>query len=210
MWQEGAYENEHGTSVVNQESQAMATFLGGGLVGYTFGSCPLWSFGTQTGYCDSSSSPFNTWQNNLNSAGSVAVGNMGKLMRSRKWWTFVPDYANTVITSAKGSDPNYHATARETTGATVMVWCPNTNQITVDMTKISGSNAKAWWWNPADNTSVLLGTYDTTGTRNFTPSSGRKVLVLDNVASGLAAPGTAVYSTDKVSPSPPANLRVVQ
>lgn len=209
MFQEGYYENEHGTSVITQDSQAMITYLGGGLIGHIFGSCPLWSFGAQPGWCNSSSTPFDSWTNNLNSPGSVSSGNIGKLMRSRKWWTFVPDYSNTVVTSSKGSELNYHATAREVTGETVMVWCPDTNQVTVDMTKISGSIAKCYWWNPSDNSSVLIGTFNTTGTRNFTPSSARKVLVLDNESLGLAAPGTTVYSPDKVPPSPPTDLRII-
>jgi hypothetical protein len=195
MFQEGYYENERGTAIVDQQAQALITYFGGGLIGHIFGSCPLWSFGTQTGFCNSSSAPFNNWMNNMNSPGSISQGAIGKLMRSRKWWTFEPDYANTVVTSSKGSEMSYHATARETNGETVMVWCPNMNVVTVDMTKIGGTQAKAWWWNPDDNTSVLIGNYNTTGTRNFTPVSARKVLVLDNAASGLAAPGTTVYST---------------
>lgn len=205
LYQEGFYENEHSTSTVDSDGEAFTAFLGGGLAGRIFGSCPIWSFGSQPGFCNSSSYPFNTWQNNMNSPASISHGNIGKLMRSRKWWTLVPDYTNVVVTSAKGSGASYHSTARETTGETVMVWCPNTNQVTVDMTKISGTQAKAWWWNPDNNTSVLIGTYNTTGTRNFTPSSARKVLVLDNTASSLAAPGTTVYSW----PSPPTNLRVI-
>ena len=61
----------------------------------------------------------------------------------------------------------------------------------------SGTQAQAWWWNPDDNTSVLIGTYATTGTSNFTPGSDRKVLVLDNAA-----------STVWPHLEPPTNLRV--
>ena len=207
MFQEGYYENEYGTPLVNLESQGLITYLGGGLAGCVFGSCPLWSFGTQTGFCDYGSPPFDSWKNNLASAGSVSAGNLGKLMRSRKWWTLVPDYSNTVVTSAKGSGFSYHATAREGTGETVMVWSPNTNVVTVDMTKVGGTQARAWWWSPGDNTSVLIGTYSTSGTKNFTPSSVGRVLVLDNVASNLAAPGTTAYATDSVPPAAPTGLR---
>jgi hypothetical protein len=209
MFQEGIYENEHGSSVATQESQALITYLGGGLVGHVFGSCPLWSFGTQTGYCDSGSSPFNGWTNNLASTGSIAAGNIGKLMRSRRWWALVPDYSNTVVTSPKGSEFGYHATAREATGETVMSWSPNTNVVTVDMSTIGGTQAKAWWWSPRDNTSVLIGTFATTGTRSFTPSSAERVLVLDNAAANLPAPGTTGYSADTVPPAPPSGLRGV-
>jgi hypothetical protein len=61
------------------------------------------------------------------------------------------------------------------------------------MTKVAGTTAKAWWWNPDDNSSVLDGTYSTTGTRNFTPASVRKVLVLDDASKNLPAPGTTNY-----------------
>jgi uncharacterized protein DUF4038/collagenase-like protein with putative collagen-binding domain len=193
MYQEGWYENEHGTPLVDIEAQAMITFLGGGLIGHTFGSCPLWNFGSRPSWCDSSSTPFNSWQNNLNSPGSIAVGATGKLMRSRKWWTMVPDYANSVVTSSKGSGLSYRAAAREAAGETVMAWTPNTSQITVDMTKVSGSQVQAWWYNPDDNSSALIGTYPATGTRSFTPASARKVLVLDNASLNLPAPGTTIY-----------------
>ena len=183
MLQEAYYENEHGTTLLDWQSQALITHLGGGLIGQVFGSCPLWHFSWSGGvsWCDSSSYPFNTWQNSLNSPGSVSQGNIGKLMRSRKWWKFVPDYSNAVVTSSKGSGVNYHATARETNGETVMVWCPDTNVVTVDMTKIGGTQAKAWWWNPDDNTATVIGTYATNGSMSFTPGSARRLLILDSV-----------------------------
>jgi hypothetical protein len=195
IWQEGKYENEYFSSLLTWQSQALITHLGGGLIGQVFGSCPLWHFGWSggTGWCNSSSYPFNTWQNALSAPGSVSQSNIGKLMRSRAWPRLVPDYSNVVVTSAKGSEVNYHATARETNGETVMVWCPNTDVVTVDMTKIGGTQAKAWWWNPDDNFASSSGTYATTGTRNFTPPGARKVLVLDNAASNLSAPGTTEY-----------------
>lgn len=193
MFQEGYYENEHRTGVADQNSQLLITFLGGGLGGAIFGSCPLWSFGAGTSWCDSSSSPFNNWINNLDSPGSVSSGNIGNLMRSRRWWGMVPDYSNTVVTSFKGSELSYKATARETTGKTVIVWNPTKVSVTVDMTKISGTQANVWWYNPDDNSSVFVGTYPTTRTRNFTPGSARKVLVLDDESLNLAAPGTTIY-----------------
>lgn len=192
IFQEGYYENEHGTSVVAQDAQAMITYLGGGLIGHLFGSCPLWNFGAQPGWCGSQF-PFNSWQNNLNSTGSISQGNIARLMRSRKWWAFVPDYANAVVTSSKGSEMTYHATARETAGETVMVWALDTNQITVNMTKIGGTQARAWWFNVDDGTYTDLGTLSTTGSRSFIPPGPRRVLVLDDASLGLAAPGATVY-----------------
>ena len=195
MFQEGYYENEHSSTLVNWDSQTLITILGGGLVGAVYGCCPLWSFGAGTGWCDSNSSPYNTWKAALAAPGSVSQGAIGKLLRSRKWWAFIPDYTNVVVTSNKGTELNYHATARESTGETVMVWCPTTAQVTVDMTKVSGSYAKVWSWNPADNSSSLIGTYVTTGTRSFTPSAAT-VLVLDDASKGFSASGGMAGTTN--------------
>lgn len=204
---EAYYENEHSTTVIDWQNQELIPILGGAF-GFVFGNCPIWGFNTtaMSGFCDNNT---RTWQGSLSLAGSTTTSYIGKLMQSRKWWGLVPDYSNTAVTSPKGSGISYHATARVSTGETVMVWCPSTNQVTVDMTKISGSQAMAWWWNPDDNSSSLIGTYNTTGTHNFTPSSARKVLVLDDASKNLAAPGTTVYSIDKIPPSPPTNLRII-
>jgi uncharacterized repeat protein (TIGR02543 family) len=193
MWfSEGYYENEFSTTALDWQSQALIPYLGGSLVGVFFGNCPIWGFGSSVGtsVCDNNSI---SWTASLNSPGSVSMGNIGKLIKSRAWWRLVPDYANTVVTSSKSSGLNYHAASRETNGETVMVWCPTTETVAVNMTQVAGSNAKAWWWNPDDNSSSLIGTFATTGTRNFTPSSARKVLVLDDASKNLAAPGTTVY-----------------
>jgi hypothetical protein len=202
MLQEARYENQYGYGLFEVESQALITYLGGGLVGHIFGSCPLYGFGSTdiTASCYIQTPPFDNWQNNLNSPGSLALGSIGKLMASRKWWTMVPDYANAVVLSPKGTAFHYVATAREASGETVMVWAPNSNQITVDMTKIGGSQANAWWYNPDNNSSTFVGVYATTGTRQFSPPNVRRVLVLDNVDSSLAAPGTTAYVP---GPTPP-------
>lgn len=201
---EGVYEYETapngdvGTTACIQH-QALVTFLGGGLIGHVYGNGNIWHL--VAGTWDGSTG--------IGSPGSYSIGYIGKLIRSRAWNRLIPDYDNVVVTSSKGTGLNYHSTAREGNGETIMVWCPDTNEVTVDMAKISGSQAKAWWWNPDDNSSSLIGTYSTTGTGKFTPSTARKVLVLDDGSKNLAAPGTTVYSTDKIPPSPPTNLRII-
>ena len=191
---EGYYENEHSSTLGTWQSQAMIAHLGGAQIGQFFGNCPIWNFSASSAssFCDGGSSDWNDW---LNSNGSTSMGHIASLIKSRAWWKLVPDYSNAVVTSSKGSGLSYRATARTSDGETIMVWCPNTNQITVDMSKItdSGSQVKAWWWDPDDNSSQLIGIYSTTGTRNFTPGSARMVLVLDNNDSGLSAPGSDVY-----------------
>ena len=127
------------------------------------------------------------------------MGHIGSLMRSRAWFRMAPDYANVVVTSAKGLGIlDYKATARTSDGETVMVWNPTVLPITVNMTQIGGADARAWWWDPDDNSSASIGTFETSGTRIFPPPSPGVVLVLDDESKGLAAPGTTTYT-----PPPP-------
>jgi hypothetical protein len=194
---ESAYEGE-GASIGDTQSQAFIAYLGGALLGHFFGNNPIYKFS-------------GAWKNSLNSSGSTSMGYIGKLVKSRAWFRLVPDYSDIVVTSNKGPGVrDYKATARTSDGETILVWNPSTTQVTVDMTKVSGSNVKCWWWKPDDNSSTLIGTYANTGTRNFTPPNARLVLVLDDASKGLAAPGTTIYSsTDKVPPSSPTHLRII-
>jgi hypothetical protein len=96
---------------------------------------------------------------------------------------------------------------------------------TVAMTRISGSTANAWWYNPQTGGATLIGSYATSGSQAFTPPDANDwVLVLDDAsqnygmpgaASGLVAsgtlassvnpalPGEAVVFTCTLSPVPP-------
>jgi hypothetical protein len=70
-----------------------------------------------------------------------------------------------------------------------MVWFPDASQATIDLSKISGQQAKVYWWNPNNNSSTLIGTYANTGLQTFTPSNDGIVLVIDDQGAGFAAPG---------------------
>lgn len=182
---EGWYEGEHSTTVLDWQGQALIAYFGGALLGHIFGNTNIWDFDA-------------SWVSALESTGSYSMGNIARLIKSRKWWTLVPDYDSTVVTSSKGSGTSYHATAKSDNNETVLVWCANTNTVTVDMSEINGTSAKAWWWDPDDNTYELIGTYATSGTRDFTPGESRLVLVLDNLDSGLAPPGSTPYATQTI------------
>lgn len=199
---EGLYENEHSSTIGTLQSQAMTAYLGGALVGQFFGNCPIWPFGVPSSLCQ-----LTNWEENLDSNGSKSVGHIGQLMRSRKWYDLVPDYSNNVVTNSKGAGLEYHATAKTTTGETIMVWCPNTNQVTVDMSKIidAGSLAKSWWYDPDDNYATLVGIYQNSAEQTFTPPSDRLVLIIDSNSAALPAPGSAptVAPPDDLPPNIP-------
>jgi hypothetical protein len=59
----------------------------------------------------------------------------------------------------------------------------------VDLTRLSGSTARAWWFNPANGTATLIGEY-ALASRTFRPPSAQDwVLVVDDASLNLAAPG---------------------
>ena len=102
---EGLYEGE-GAGPLENQSQALIPYLGGSLVGALFGNYPIWRFSGTAPVCGD-------WVACLGSPGSKSMSNIGKLIRSRRWYNLVPDYDNTVVTSFKGSGFLYNATAKE-------------------------------------------------------------------------------------------------
>ena len=177
---EGIYEGE-GASDTCSRYQAYDSILGGS-TGQVFGNNPIWLFGSG-------------WKTALNSSGSKSMDYLGRLFHSRAWEKLVPDYSHTLVTAGYGSigdSSSYVAAARTSDANTVIAYLPDARTVTVDLTKVSGSQAKAWWFNPATGTNSLIGTFPTTGKHDFTSSaSGDSVLVVDNAALGLPAPGTS-------------------
>jgi hypothetical protein len=64
--------------------------------------------------------------------------------------------------------------------------------VTVDMTKLSGKESAVWWFNPRTGESKTGGKVATAGKQQFKPpAEGDWVLVLDDAARNLPAPGAA-------------------
>ena len=188
--QESAYENEHNSSQQRLRSEAYWPVLSGGF-GHIFGNCPIWSFGTSAtaSFCSSTN-----WKSQLNSQGSLSMMYVQKLFNSRAWHLMVPDFSHTVMTAGYGSwgNTNYATAALTENGNTMIAYLPSSRQVTVEMSKISGTEAKSWWYNPASGSAIEIGTYATLGSRQFTfPSNGDWVLVIDDASLALPPPGSA-------------------
>jgi len=180
---EQMYDQEGGTAPC-LANQFLWIALGGG-VGQSHGNGVVWDFAS-------------TWNGpgaGINSSIRRVHTNAAKLVRSRRFWLFVADYAHTVVTSGYGSGVATVITARASTGETVMSYVPVSGTvITVDMTKISGSQATAYWYDPSADTATLIGTYATIGTRSFSSPGTARALVLDDASKGYPLPA----STDAV------------
>ena len=158
-----------------------------GAIGHCYGNDATWPF--QAGW-DAPAI--------LNSPAVAQLRYCTALFQSRRWHALVPDTNHTVLTAGFGiyatnavvSANNYATCARETNGHTVMVYVPTQRAMTINMAKISGTNALAWWFDPRTGTATNFGTFPTTGTNVFTPPDTNDwILVLDNAAKNFPAPG---------------------
>jgi hypothetical protein len=115
-----------------------------------------------------------------------------KLFDSRAWHELVPDQDHKVVTAGLGEffGLDYLAAARTADGSTVIAYLPTRRTVTVDMSKVAGQRAKAWWFNPRTGKAQAVGEFPTSGSRKFSPpAEGDWVLVLDDDARKLPAPG---------------------
>lgn len=175
---ESTYEGEHNASPVQIRRQAYWAILCGA-TGQFMGNRPVWLFDPG-------------WQAALDSTGAKDMARLKALFTSRPWYELEPDQKHEVVVDGLGefNGLDYLAAARTATGGTVIAYLPTSRVFTVDMTKISGSVSKAWWFNPRTGSSEEAGEFPTNGKRQFTPpGEGDWVLVLDDAALKLPAPG---------------------
>ena len=175
---ETTYEGEHNSSPVQIRRQAYWALLCGA-TGQFLGNRPIWLFDPG-------------WQAAMDATGSEDMVRLKALFLSRAWYELAPDDKHEVVVDGLGEfrGLDYLAAARTQDGATVMAYLPSERTFTVDMTKIAGLKAKAWWFNPRTGKTDLAGEFPTRGKRPFTPpGQGDWVLVLDDAARKLADPG---------------------
>ena len=177
---ESTYEGEHNASAVQIRRQAYWAVLCGA-TGQFMGNRPIWLFDPG-------------WEVALNSTASQDMPRLKALFNSRPWFDLIPDDKHEVVVDGLGEfrGLDYLSAARTQDGRTVIAYMPTTRVVTVDMTKISGKEATAWWFNPRSGKSDSIGQYATTGKRQFSPpADGDWVLVLDDSSCHLPAPGNA-------------------
>ena len=175
---EGRYEGEGLTDGRCIRSQAYWSVLGGS-TGHFFGNNPIWLFNPG-------------WQSALGSPGSRSMTHFGKLFASRPWSLLVPDYAETVVSGNRGSigGSDYVMAARASDGSVIMAYLPKGQTVTVDMSRVAGGAADAWWYDPENGNPQYLGEFPTSGSQDFTPlDNSDRVLVIDNSDIGFPPPG---------------------
>lgn len=96
----------------------------------------------------------------------------------------------------------YHfAATRDEAGACAMVYVPGGRKFSVRLGALSGTTLRAWWFNPRDGSSRLIGTFPKTDIKEFTPPEPDEsldwVLVTDDAAKNFPPPGTRLPSKEQ-------------
>jgi hypothetical protein len=137
------------------------------------------------------------WQQAMDLPGSVGMMHWGKLFRSRPWFDLLPDQKHQVVTAGLGefNGLDYLAAARTSDGSTVIAYMPTSRTISVDMSKVSGSQVQAWWFDPRNGKATAAGVFPASGGQKLTPpAEGDWVLVLDDASLKRLPPGAAPRS----------------
>ena len=115
--------------------------------------------------------PLMPWSEAINQPGAAQMQHGRALIESRPFLTRVPDdsviVTDRVATSLPGTGTRHFAATRDESGSYAMVYAPIGRAFKVHMEKITGAKVKAWWFNPRDGSSKLIGEFPNTGEREF-------------------------------------------
>ncbi len=167
-----------------------------GAFGHTYGHHAIWQWRGD-------------WQTAMDFEGAFDMQHAISLLLSRPFLNRLPDQS--IIASGIVDGENHlQATRGEDY---LFVYTGNGRTFDVNMGRIGGSQVDAWWFNPRDGSTQLIGTYTNTGTRSFDPPGGQSfgndwVLVLDNTSrSDFPDPGQDVwYGNSPIVIPPPSDL----
>ncbi|MBS1855683.1 MAG: glycoside hydrolase family 140 protein [Acidobacteria bacterium] len=157
-----------------------------GACGHTYGNHAVWQMyapGRQP-----VNGPLFYWYEAIHRPGAAEMQYVRALLESRPYLSRVPDQG-LIVDALTGAD---HIVATRGEGY-AMVYSPQGRKFTVRLGMISGSQVRAWWYNPRDGAAKEAGAWENRGAREFVcPSEGFGsdwVLVLDDAARGFGAPG---------------------
>ncbi len=179
-----------GTAALIREQAYWAVLAGA--AGHTYGGDDVWQFHDPASPLGEGDFHANThWREAMNWPGTVQMGIMRRLFESRRWQTLEPDQS--IIAAGQGTGEDHVQAACAADGAFLFIYLPRGGNVTVDLRKISGDDADAYWFNPRNGDTVKIGRFSCSGLRRFSsPSRGVDndwVLVLDEATQGFPIPG---------------------
>ena len=193
---------EFGTSLASDVRRPLYWDLFGGACGHTYGNQAVWQFFDPRRF-EPINAPLMPWFDAINQPGAAQMQHAKNLLLSRPFLTRVPDdsiiVTDTVSNSIPGAGRYRFVATRDSDGTYAMVYAPVGRAFNVRTGVIKSSQIKAWWFNPRDGTATVIGKFDNTGERKFTPPDVGEtldwVLVLDDALKEYPRPGAGVFKS---------------
>lgn len=167
-----------------------------GACGHTYGHHSVWQM-WQPGR-NPINNPLMPWYEAIDQPGAGQMQYARRLLESRPMLTRVPDddliVSARVTTSVPGAGRYRFVATRDFAGSYAMVYAPVGRAFAVRLSKLSGNDLKAWWFNPRSGEAKEIEVFSNNrGERLFVPPEPGEmldwVLVLDDVAKGYPPPG---------------------
>lgn len=158
-----------------------------GACGVTYGHNSVWGFIGQRNppimYVD------RDWVDALYRPGGRHMIFLRRLIESRPYFSRVPDQS--LVFENEGSRGQHTQATRALDGSFAFVFVPSMDQsFAVDVSKLSSSKVRAWWYDTRTGVGTLIGMFDRAPRSLSTPPHGPDwVLVLDSDDAGFSAPG---------------------
>jgi len=172
---------ELGHSVPEDIRRIMYWNVFAGACGQTYGCHDVWQM-YKIGR-EPINQPLRPWEKALDLPMANQVKHLKKLMLSRSYLTRIPD--STMVVSKQLDDENHVISTRDSKGTYALIYFPTGKPVTLNITKLNGSQLKATWYDP--RTGVYLNEKTITKSASYKPtppSSGKGqdwVLVLDGI-----------------------------
>lgn len=188
---ESIYEGEHNATPVQVRRQAYWAILCGAC-GQFLGNNPIWAF-------------WAGWQAAMDAEGSRSMVHLKQLFLSRDWQTLIPDQYSRrpwfeldlaaekrAVIGGLGEQRglDFLAAACTSDRSTLIAYLPTPRPVVVDLARLSGERKCCWWYDPRTGQAQSAGDVTGQGTLELAPpGEGDWVLVIDDAAKGLSAPG---------------------
>lgn len=167
--------------------QSLYWNLFSGSFGHTYGCHPVWQMKTPAR--EAIGLARNSWYDVLDLPGAWDLMHARKLLESRPFLSRVPDQS--MITNDYYPETDFVVATRGDGYA--FIYFPTGWAAEIILDRIGAKSLTAYWYDPHNGESKLIGTFEGKGARNFIPpSAGRGndwILVLDDTSKGFKAPG---------------------
>lgn len=161
-----------------------------GAAGHTYGCNDVWQMNSE--YYEPLIHSNVSWKEALKFVGGARqMGLMRRLFESRPWQTLVP--AQSLIKSTSHVPAEEVRVAQSTTGAFLFAYLPRGGKLALDLTGLSGSTLKAYWFEPRSGDVTEITDVNAKHEVTFTAPKPKLrtdwVLVVDDASQGFPQPG---------------------